>query len=86
MKFLSYNQDMLDTEYKYYKDNQEKFLKEYKDKVIVIVGKNIVGIYDDEVSAYQDSVSKYKLGTFLIQKCIPEKESIQTFHSRVIFS
>lgn len=77
---------MLDSEYKFYKDNQEKFLKEYKDKVIVIIGQKVVGVYDDETSAYNDSVSKYKLGTFLIQKCVPEEESIQTFHSRVIFS
>lgn len=76
---------MLDTEYKFYKSHQKEFLKQYKGKALVIVGEKIVGIYEDESKAYQDSVSKYKLGTFLIQKCLPEEETIQTFHSRVIF-
>ena len=76
---------MLDKEYKYYKDNQKSLLQKYKNKVLVIIGEEVVGIYDDETSAYQDSISKYKLGTFLIQNCLPEKETIQTFHSRVAF-
>lgn len=77
---------MLDKEYKYYQKNQKTLLKRYKDKVLVIKDENIVGIYEDETSAYKDSVSKYPLGTFLIQRCVPEEETIQTFHSRVIFS
>lgn len=77
---------MLDKEYKYYQDNQKTFLKQYKNKILVIKGKEIVGVYGDEIAAYKDSISKFDLGTFLIQKCVPEKETIQTFHSRVIFS
>lgn len=77
---------MIDKEYQYYKKNQKAFLKKYKGKILVIKDQKITGVFDDEVSAYNDSVSKYKLGTFLIQKCIPENETIQTFHSRVVFS
>lgn len=76
----------LDKEYKYYKNNQEEFLEKYKGKVVVVKDEKIVGVYEDEIIAYKDSVSKYELGTFLIQKCLPERETIQTFHSRVIFS
>lgn len=61
------------------------FLKKYKGKVLVIKGEEIVGVYNDEIAAYKDAISKFDLGTFLIQKCIPEAETIQTFHSRVIF-
>ncbi len=77
---------MLDKEYKYYQDNEDRFLKQYKGKVLVIMGEKVVEIYDDETSAYSSSISKYKLGTFLIQKCVPSEEAVQTFHSRVIFS
>jgi hypothetical protein len=77
---------MLDKEYSYYKKNQKAFLKKYKGKVLVIKGESIAGVYEDEATAYKDSVSKYKLGTFLIQKCVPDGETIQTFHSNVIFS
>ena len=77
---------MLDKEYTYYKDNQEELLKKYKDKVLVIMGNEVVEVYKDEATAYQNSISKYKIGTFLIQKCVPSEESVQTFHSRVIVS
>lgn len=76
----------LDKEYKFYKDNQKTFLDKYKGKVIVIKGEEVIGAYNDEASAYKDAISKFELGSFLIQKCIPEEESIQTFHSRVVFS
>lgn len=75
---------MLDKEYKYYKDHQEEFLQKYKGKVLVIKGETITGIYSNEAEAYKDAISKYELGTFLIQICLPEKETVQTFHSRVI--
>jgi hypothetical protein len=77
---------MLDKEYKYYLSNQKALLKEYKGKVLVIKDEKITGVYDSEAEAYQDSILKYELGTFLIQKCVPEDETIQTFHSNVIFS
>ena len=77
---------MLDKEYKYYLENQKTFLEQYRGKVLVIKDERIVGVYEDEATAYKDSISKYKLGTFLIQKCIPEEETTQTFHSRVILS
>ena len=77
---------MLDKEYKYYQDNQVEFLKKYKGKAIVIKNKEIVGVYDNEVEAYKDATSKYELGTFLIQTCLPEGETAQTFYSRVVFS
>ena len=77
----------LDKEYKYYKENQKGLLKQYSGGVLVIKDEGVVGVYDDETSAYNDSVSKYKLGTFLIQKCVPEEEeTIQSFHSRVVLN
>ncbi|HKC14632.1 MAG TPA: hypothetical protein VKC89_01550 [Patescibacteria group bacterium] len=77
---------MLDKEYQYYKKNEKAFLEKYKGKVLVIKGEEIVGTYNDESTAYTESTSKYELGTFLIQKCVPEKDTTQTFHSRVNFS
>ncbi len=78
---------MLDNEYKYYKDNLQKLLDQYKGKYIVIRNNLVVGDYSDEKTAYIDSSSKWELGTFLIKKCVPQKdEVIQTFHSRVVFA
>jgi calcineurin-like phosphoesterase family protein len=78
---------MLDKEFKYYLDNQNELLKKYNGRFIVIVGEDVVGDYDTFDDAYFKSVEKYKLGTFLIQKCTEgDKDYTQTFHSRVKFA
>jgi len=75
---------MLDREYKFYKQHQEELIKKYRGKVLVIRGDEITGVFDNEEEAYRDAKSKFELGSFLIQRCIPEKEGIQSFHSRVV--
>jgi hypothetical protein len=78
---------MLDKLFKWYLDNQTRLVKQYNEKVLVIKDENVVGVFDNEEDAYFDSVNKYELGTFIIQKCTPGKEAYtQHFHSRVIFA
>ncbi len=78
---------MLEKEFQYYLDHQIELVEKYNGKVLVIIGEDVVGVYDTELQAYFDSVIKYEPGTFLIQKCTPGDESYtQTFHSRVIFA
>jgi hypothetical protein len=78
---------MLDKEFKYYIEHQEELVKTYDGKYIVIVGTEVVNSYDDETTAYLDSLKSLKEGTFLIQLCKEGKDSFtQTFHSRVIFA
>lgn len=78
---------MLEQEFQYYIDNQDELLKKYNGKVLVIIGTDIVGIYDSEADAYFESIKKFVPGSFLVQKCTPGSDSFtQTFHSRVIFA
>ena len=78
---------MLEKEFKYYLDHQNELLKDYNNKIIVIVGNKVVGYYDSVESAYFESGKQYKPGTFLIQKCSQgEKDYAVTFHSRVRFA
>jgi hypothetical protein len=78
---------MLDKEFKYYLEHQDELVKQYNGKTLVIIGDKVVGVYNNEEEAYFDSVSKYTIGTFLIQICTPgKKDYTQTFHSRVVFS
>jgi len=65
---------MIDDEFKYYKTNLQDLLKTHKGKYIVIKDQKVVGEYGDEKSAYIDASNKWELGTFLIKKCILEKE------------
>lgn len=77
---------MLEKEYKYYLDNKDELNRKYNNKYIVIVGENIVGVYDSENDAYIESENKFSSGTFYIQYCNVKGGSVtQTFHSRVSF-
>ncbi len=62
---------MLEIEIQYYKNNEKKLLEKYLEKYIVIVGKGVVGVYDTHAEAYAESRKEYRVGTFLIQHCIP---------------
>ena len=77
----------LEKEFNYYIENQNKLLKRYNNKYIVIKNKKVIGVYDSEAEAVQETSKNEPLGTFLVQKCTPSKESYnQTYHSRVIFT
>ena len=77
---------MLKQEFQYYLDHQEELVKKHLNKYLVIKDQKVVGVYETKQEAYDDSTSKYELGTFLIQHCLPGTLShTQTFHSQVIF-
>ena len=79
---------MLEKEFKYYLDNQNELVEKYNGRVLVIVNEKVVGDYVDDKDAYIDSIEKYELGTFLIQKCTPGDEAYtQYFYTpRVVFA
>ena len=77
---------MLEKEFKYYLDNQDELVKKYEGKFVVIKDCKVIGEYDDELQAIEETQKEHELGTFLVQKCEPGSESYtQTFHSRVSF-
>ncbi len=77
----------LETEFKYFLDHQDELVLKYEGKFLVIRENEVVGAFDSQANAYNDAIGKFKLGTFLIQRCIPGEAAYrQTFHSRVIFS
>lgn len=76
----------IEEEFQYFIDHQDELVKQYNGKFIVIKNKEVIGAYDEELQAYQETIKDHKEGTFLIQECLPGEESYtQTFHSRVIF-
>lgn len=75
---------MLDTEFKYFKDHQDELVAEHNGKFVAIVGTEVAGVFDTEMDAYTAMKKKHPVGRFLIQQCLPGKNSYtQTFHSRV---
>ena len=75
---------MLEKEFQYYLDHQDELIKKYDGQYIVIVGDKVVGSYDMQRQAYDETIKEHEEGTFLIQYCSPGEESYShVFHSRV---
>lgn len=77
---------MLQKEFKYYLACRDKFVKEHEGKVLVIKGRRLIGIYEDELTAIKKTLPHHALGTFLVQECSADPNSInQKYRSRVSF-
>jgi hypothetical protein len=76
---------MLEREFEYYKAHQKELTEKHSGKFIVIVGEAVIGVYDSEIDAFEESQKTHEVGTFLIQRCLPIDNLTQTFHSRVVF-
>jgi hypothetical protein len=75
---------MLEKEFQYYKDHQKELVDKFEGKFVVIKGEQVIGSYDSEIEAYEETKKTEELGTFLIQQALPGVENYtQTFHSRV---
>lgn len=78
---------MLDKEFNFYINNQDELLKKYNGEYIVIIGEEVIGSFKSQLEAYNETAKEHKVGTFLIQHCLPGKDSYtQIFHSRVIIN
>ncbi len=76
----------LKKEFQYFLDHQDELVRQYEGKFIVIKGSKVLGAYDSEFEAVQETTKEHELGSFLIQECVPGTETFkQTYHSRVRF-
>ena len=60
---------MFKEELSFFIENQDSLVKQYPGQVLVIKGKEIIGVYKNALDAYLESQKKHKLGTFMIQPC-----------------
>ncbi|MFO8011624.1 MAG: DUF5678 domain-containing protein [Dehalococcoidia bacterium] len=73
----------LKKEFKYFLDNQDELVNEYRGKYIVIKNQQVIGAYDSEVEAVEETSKEHEMGTFLVQKCEPGSDVFTaTYHSR----
>ena len=74
----------LKKEFQYYLDHQAELVSKYNGRVLVIKGEQVIGVYDNDLEALEETQKEYELGTFLIQKCSEGSDDYTvTFHSRV---
>jgi hypothetical protein len=66
---------MLDTEWDFYEANRDELVEKYCGKHIVISGDKVVAAYDDDRTAYSETVKTIPLGSFLIH-LVEEEERV----------
>jgi hypothetical protein len=77
----------LKKEFEFYIANQADLVQKFNGRVIVIKDGQVLGDYENELQAVNETQKKHKLGTFLVQPVSPGNTGYaQTFHSRVAFS
>lgn len=77
----------LEEEFRYYIAHQDELVAQHKGKYVVIKGEKVIGVFDDEIEAINQTSKTHELGTFLVQKCEEGADSYtQTYHSRVAFN
>jgi len=75
---------VLEHEFRHYLEHQDEFASEYEGKVLVIKDQKVIGVYDSEAEALNQSILCHELGSFLIQACSKDPNStVRTFLSRV---
>ena len=77
----------LQREFEFYISHQDELVEKYDGKVIAIKDGDVLGVYDDELTAVTETKKSHELGTFLVQRVSEgDTEYSQTYHSRVVFS
>jgi len=74
----------LKKEFKYYIYHQNELINKYRGKFIVIKGCAVIGAYDSDLEAIEETSRKEESGTFLVQECEAGKDSYTPmYNSRV---
>ena len=75
---------MLNKEFNWYLSHQSELVEKYNGRVLVIVGEQVVGDFNNIDDAYWSSVKKHELGTFLLMKCTEGEDAYtQTFYTPI---
>lgn len=75
----------LTKEFNFFIENQDDLVSKYSGKVVVIKNCEVIGVYDNELTAINQTKKIHAVGSFLVQVCKPGSDTFtQTYHSRVI--
>ena len=82
---MSTLRELLEQEFEYYLAHQDELVREHNDKVIVLKGQAVIGVYDSDLEAVRQTTQEHELGTFLVHRCGPGIANYtHTYHSRVV--
>jgi hypothetical protein len=78
---------LLEKEFDHYIKHQEELVKKYNGKILVIKGEEIIGVFNNEIDAIEETSKTHELGTFLVHKCEPGEQGYTAmYHSRACFA
>lgn len=76
----------LEMEFNYYLEHQDELVERYNGRILVIKNQRVIGDYDSEPEAIEETSKQEEMGTFLVQKCEPGTSAYTAiYHSRVAF-
>lgn len=67
----------------FYLEHQDELVKDYDGKYLVITKEGVVGVLDDDTSAYYYGKQNFGLGNFIMQLCTPGPDAY-TFYDHHI--
>lgn len=65
----TYGENERQLDFDFFIAHYDEFFQKYGHKFIVIRLKEVIGIYDTEVDAVNETSKKYPIGTFIVQEC-----------------
>jgi hypothetical protein len=68
---------MLENEWEFYENNRNELVEKYCGKYVVISGNKVVSSYDDQKTAYHETIKTLPLGSFMIHHITEEEEIVQ---------
>lgn len=67
-----------------FKEKQQEFAEDHYGKFVIIYDGDVIGFYDDQLTAYKYAKKEFSNEQFLLQQCVyPNEEVESVFHSRV---
>ena len=62
-------------EFRYYRAHQDEIVEKYNGQVVAIKGTDVLGTYDDLLTALTETQKSHEPGTFLLQRVSPGPEA-----------
>ena len=62
---------MFTKELQFFIQHQDELVQKYEGKTLAIKDEEVLGVYDNPLSAYLETQKEYEVGTFMIQPCEP---------------
>ena len=66
---MAYGDKERECDFEWFLKNYDTLFKEYGHKFFVIRNKEILGVYESEADAINNTSDKYPIGDFIVQEC-----------------